>query len=63
MVMMLKTCGNLVYSVGDDCILRVLELSEDCLKEVKSVSYDRRPNLLFHIDNKPFINFYEDVSY
>jgi hypothetical protein len=64
MVTLLLVVGSNVYSVGDDLVMRVWNLTKEvCLTETKNQFFSQKPNLLFTVSNSVFINFYEETSF
>jgi hypothetical protein len=49
---------NSVYSVGDDAILIVWSYNNKTFLEKSSKEYSQRPNLLFTVEGRSYINFY-----
>ena len=64
MVSKMLVSGSLLYSLGDDLVLRVWEISKDgSLIYKKHEFFSQRPNLLFSIGKLVYMSFYEEVSY
>lgn len=63
MVLHLHAYRNSAFSSGDDGVLRVWEVEDGKLVEKGFREYGSRVNMVFMIEGKGFINFYESMRY
>ena len=63
MVTLLHVDGNEVYSVGDEGVLKVWKFKSNNFVEKVRKEYGQRPNLLFSVEGRGYVNFYESTKY